>query len=172
MLFCLVAQLSQAQTYFEYDQAGNRIRRYYTPVPDLSPVIVVQQSPTYGTSPINLVLDIYELNNVATNGVITVKIPKNPQTTLSLNSGATSVGGRPVQNSVWNLSGPSGGFYTLTSSQVIAAGDMLSFGLNGVLTPGATSGRLSLTAIIVGGSGGEVRINNNSAASAIDYFQN
>lgn len=76
-----------------------------------------------------------------------------------------------MQNSAWSFSGPSGGFYTLTTTQIIAAGDVLSFGLAGVMTPGATQGSLTVSTIIVNGSGGDVRIDNNNDADKVDYFQ-
>lgn len=138
--------------------------------PDLTPILYARPSSINGTTNITVVVDVVELNSVATNGVVTVKIPKDPAFTLSLNQTAASVNGHTVQNSGWNFSGPSGGFYTLTSSQAMAAGSVLSFGLDGVLTPGGTMGTLTFSAIVVGSSG-EVKIDNNIDADKIDYFQ-
>lgn len=146
------------------------------PLPvDLTLVSRVRPSTVYGTTAITAVVNVYELLNAATSGPITIKIPKDPQYTLSLNPAATLVNGLLVQNSVWTFSGPSGGFYTLTTNQVIAGNvgtGALAFGLEGTLTPGASGGTLTFSSIIVGGSGGETRIDNNNDADTVDYFQN
>ena len=137
---------------------------------DLTPIISVRPSIAYNTTPLTVVVDIFEINGVASRGLITVKISNDPQVSLSLDPGTTSVNGHPVQNSAWTLSGPSSGFYTLTTTQVIAGGDVLSIGLTGVLTPGATQGTLTVSALLVGGSGGEVRFDNNNISNKINYF--
>ncbi|GAB4020004.1 hypothetical protein [Spirosoma koreense] len=46
----------------------------------------------------------------------------------------------------------------------------LSVGLTGTLNPGATTGRLALSVVVVEGSGGEVLVDNNMDADKIDYF--
>ena len=139
-------------------------------VPDLTPIISVRPSTVYGTTPITVVVDVIEISGVATTGLITVKITSDSNVNLNFNSGTTSVSGRPVQNSVWTLSGPSSGFYTLTTNQAISGGDVLSVGLTGTLTPGDTQGTLTVSTLIGGGSGGETRFDNNSNANKIDYF--
>ena len=142
-------------------------------VPDLTAVIHTRPTTVYNTTNIMVVVDMVEINNVPTSGLITIKIPKDPRFSLSMNPGATSVNGRVVQNSAWNFTGPSGGFYTLTTTNVVAGNigtGSLSFGLSGTLTPGATTGTLTVSAVIVGGSGGEVRIDNDNHTDKIDYF--
>lgn len=142
-----------------------------TALPDLTPIFQARPSTVYGETPITVIVDVVEVNSVSTNGVITVKIPKDPRITLNFDPARTALNRRLVQNSAWSFSGPSGGFYTLTTNQVIAAGDVLSFGLTGSLAPGATTGVLTASSIIVGGSGGENRFDNNNDADKIDYFQ-
>ena len=72
----------------------------------------------------------------------------------------------------WSFDGTSDpDYYIFRTTAVIDASDQLSFGLSGTLTPGATSGTLTVSAVIVGGSGGEVRLINNNDADKIDYFQ-
>ncbi|GAB4021710.1 hypothetical protein [Spirosoma koreense] len=139
--------------------------------PDLTPVIYARPSTISGTKAISVVVDVFELSGVATSGTITLKLSKDPMFSLSLTPTATTVGGRPVSNAAWSLSGPSGGFYTLTTSQVIPAGGKLAFGLEGTLTPGATSGTLTVSTGIVAGSGSEIVFENNMDADKIDYFQ-
>ena len=144
-----------------------------TAVPDLTPIIYARPSTVNNTSPITVVVDVVELLNVATSGLITVKISKEDMVSLSFSASATTVNSRPVQNSVWSFDASSDpDYYILTTNSVIGASDQLSFGLTGTLTPGATAGALTLSAVIVGGSGGESKITNNSDADKIDYFQN
>ena len=79
---------------------------------------------------------------------------------------------RSVQNGSWSFDGTSNAnYYILTTSQSVAAGGKLSFGLTGVLTPGATTGGLSISAGLVGGTTGEIPATNNSDADKVDYFQ-
>lgn len=140
--------------------------------PDLTPIIYARASTVYNTSPITVVVDVLELLNVSTSGLITVKLSKDDMATLVFNTGATTIGGRSVQNTQWTFDGTSDpDYYILKTTSVIAGTDQLSFGLTGTLTPGATSGTMTFSTMIVGGSGGESRINNNMDADKIDYFQ-
>jgi hypothetical protein len=45
-------------------------------------------------------------------------------------------------------------------------------GLRALWDAGPTEGVFTLTSQIVGGSGGEVRVDNNVDAEAIEYFEN
>jgi hypothetical protein len=140
------------------------------PRPDLTMLLYALPSLLYSTTPISVIVDVVELNGVTSSGLITLKISQDDLLTLSLTSSATLVGGRPVTNSVWSLSGPTGGYYTLTTNQSIAAGKKLSVGLTGVVSPGSTKGSLTISGTLQGGSGSEQRITNNSDADKIDYF--
>ena len=144
------------------------------PTPDLTPVVFVRPSTVNGTTSIAVVVDVFETKSAPTNRLITVKITKDASYILSFDQMATSVNGRSVQNSAWSYQGLVGGSYTFTTTNVIA-GNMgtgkLSFGMTGTLTPGATNGVVTLTSVIVGGSGGETNISNNSDADKINYFQ-
>ncbi|UFH56133.1 CshA/CshB family fibrillar adhesin-related protein [Spirosoma sp. KNUC1025] len=140
--------------------------------PDLTPIIYARATTVYNTTNISVVVDNYELNGQSSSGLITVKVTKDPKIRLSLNTTATLVGGRPVQNNVWSLDADSDtDYYVLTSNSSVTAGGVLSFGMSGVLTPGATSGTLTMTATISEGSGGEAKISNNIDADKIDFFQ-
>lgn len=137
--------------------------------PDLTSVIYVRPSPVYGSSPISVVVDVLELNSVASSGMITVKITRDNKLNLSFNSTESSVGGRQVQNSAWSFDGSNPSYYVLTTQQVIAAGDHLSFGLNGAVSPNGTIGTLNVSSVITG-NGSEQKINNNTSASKMEYF--
>ncbi len=138
---------------------------------DLTPTLYARPGTVRGTTTISVVVDVVELGGMASSGPITLKISKDALLSLSFNSSLTSLSSRPVQNSVWSFSGPAAGFYTLTTNQVVAAGEKLSVGLSGVISSGATAGNFSVSAVIVGSSGGEVRTANNADAEKIDYFQ-
>ena len=139
--------------------------------PDLTPIIYARPITLYGNSDITMVVDVVEINGVSTSGLITVKIPKDPKFTLDFSPIDGKIGGRDVKNSVWTFKGLVGGLYTLTTDQKIAAGDKLSFGLTGKLTPGGTTGFITATAIVLGAAIGEVQVTNNNDADKIEYFQ-
>ena len=143
-----------------------------SPAPDLTPVLYARPSPVYGIAPLTVVVDVFELNGVASSGLITLRINKDPKVSLSLTNSLSSVGGRSVQNSVWSFDGGSDqDYYLLTTSQPIAGGSSLSVGLSGLLSSGATSGLLTISSVVAQGSGGENNMTNNADADRIDYFQ-
>ncbi|GAB4037102.1 beta strand repeat-containing protein [Spirosoma jeollabukense] len=139
-------------------------------VPDLTPILYVLPTTQYGTTNFTVVVDVYNLLPTASSGLITLYLTKDPLVKLSFSSGSTFVGAKIVQNSIWTFDDKNDDFYILKTTEVITEGGRKSFGLTGVLTPGNTKGTLTISTTIVGGSGGEVRINNNSDAEKIDYF--
>ncbi|SFF21957.1 beta strand repeat-containing protein [Spirosoma endophyticum] len=139
--------------------------------PDLIPLLHVTPSLAYSTTTGSVVVDVFEINSTPTSGLITVYISKASLLNLSFDPGATSFGGRSVQNSLWSFDGTSSSdAYILTTTQVIGAGSKLSVGLSSLLTPGTTRGTIGVTATLVGSSGGEVRMINNTDADTMDYF--
>ncbi|SFE67979.1 beta strand repeat-containing protein [Spirosoma endophyticum] len=139
--------------------------------PDLAPIIYALPATQYGTTNFTVVVDVYDLLPTASTGLITVYVSKDPLVNLSFDGAATLVGGRIVQNSIWTLNNSNPDSYIFTTTQSIAGQGRQSIGLTGVLTPGNTQGTLTISTTIVGGSGGEVRIDNNSDADKIDYFK-
>ena len=140
------------------------------PLPDLSPLIYARPSTVYGTSGLTLVVDVVEVNGASTRGNFTLKITKDASVNLSLAVSATSVGGHSVQNSRWLFDDKTPDYYILTSTQPLEADGMLSVGLVGELSPGATQGILTLSAVVIGVPG-EVIFTNNNDADKIEYFQ-
>ncbi|MBD2752969.1 beta strand repeat-containing protein [Spirosoma validum] len=140
-------------------------------VPDLTPIIYARPSTVYNTTDMTVVVDVLELLGVSTNGLITVRVTKDPKLILTFPPTATTIGGRSVSNSVWTFDNSTTGYYTLTTTQPVTAFDKLSFGFTGTLTPGATSGVVTVSSVIIGGSGGEVKTNNNVDADRVEYFQ-
>ena len=142
--------------------------------PDLTPVLYARPLVLSGNAAFGLVVEVIELNGVPTSGPITVYITKDPLVSLSFDPTATSLAGHSgaVQNAQWSFNGSADpSYYILTSSAVIGEQATLTFGLSGLLNAGGTQGQLSISTIVVGGSGGEVKINNNSDADKIDYFE-
>lgn len=143
--------------------------RVEPPVPDLTPVIYLRPSLVYGNSSVSLLVDVVENNGVASSGSITVRIPKVAGLNLDFDAGVSQVGNRQVQNGAWTFSATSASYYELTTTQSITGGNQLSVYLSGTLIVGATSGKLSVSAVVLGG--GEVRLTNNTDADKLEYFQ-
>lgn len=142
-----------------------------TAVPDLIPILHVQPSTQYGTTNFSVVVDVFELTPVATSGQIVVSISKDPMIVLSFNGSAGSVGGLTVQNGSWSFDATSNpDAYILSTNAAIGARSKLSFGLNGISTPGPTRGTLTVSSVITGSGVGEIMINNNSDTDKINYF--
>ncbi|MBD2755494.1 S8 family serine peptidase [Spirosoma validum] len=141
-------------------------------IPDLTITTYARPTTLYGTNNISVVVDVVELVGTPTSGTVVVRLTKDSRVRLDFPSTATTVNNRSVQNSVWSFDGTSNAsYYILTTTAGIPAGDKLSFGFTGVLTPGATTGIVTLSSVIVGGSGQEIRLTNNSDADKLDYFQ-
>lgn len=140
--------------------------------PDLTTILHAQPSTVNGTTPMSLVVNIYELNLAPTTGLITVYITKDPLLSLTFNPSLTTLGGYSVLNSNWSfdaLSNPDA--YVLTTTQTTGVGSKLSVGLSGLLTPGNTKGNLTISALVEGSAVGEVQVLNNTDAEKIDYFR-
>ncbi|MBD2753883.1 M14 family metallopeptidase [Spirosoma validum] len=149
---------------------------YIAPPPvanaDLTPTIYVRPTVAYSQDNITVVVNVIELQGADSNGLITVRVTKDAAVKLTFDNQATSVGNRPVQNNVWNFDGDTNPFYyILTSTEPILAGQYLSFGLEGLLAPKGTAGGLSISSVVIGGSGGETKVVNNIDADKLDYFQ-
>lgn len=139
--------------------------------PDLRPIIYVSPSIQYGNSTFTVVVDAVELNSVPTSSTVTVYVTKQSQVSLTLPGSATSVGGKTVQNNVWSMNAVSSPtYYVLTTNAIINAGDKLSFGLEGSLVPSGSAGIFSISTILIGGSGGEVKTDNNTDSDKVEYF--
>lgn len=143
----------------------------FCPGSDLTPILYARPAPIYGSSSCSVVVDVVEINSVPTSGMITAKVTKDAKTTLVFDNNLTRLAGRSVQNSSWTFSSADPNYYVLTTTQPIAAGDVLSFGLSGVLNPGGTVGSTTSSVTLLGKSGGEVRPINNFDADKTEYFQ-
>lgn len=142
-----------------------------TTLPDLTPLLYVRPTAISNSSELNLVVDVIEINLVATNGLFTVKITKDPKVDLGFSAVATQIGGRSVQNSAWSFNNSDPNYYVLSTSQRVQAGNRLSFGLTGMLNSGATNGVMSISSIVLSTNIKEAKLTNNSDSDKIEYFQ-
>ncbi|GAB4040419.1 hypothetical protein GCM10028774_44990 [Spirosoma jeollabukense] len=138
--------------------------------PDLTPLLSTSPSTIYGTSTLNVVVDVVELNSRSSNGLIQVYLAKDPLFSLSFDPATTSVLGRRVQNTVWQFDATSSESFYILSTRGLGAGAKVSVGLIGQLRPGNTKGRLSISALVMGSAIGELQLSNNSDADLIEYF--
>ncbi|GAB4042033.1 hypothetical protein GCM10028774_52600 [Spirosoma jeollabukense] len=163
----LDSQTSNNKTF--NDNSISSVAVIANPGPDLVPIIFALPSLTYGTSSISVVVNVLELNSVASNEIITVKLARDSRLVLNFDPLAGLIGGRPVQNSAWNFDDSDADFYVLTSKQIFPALGRMSFGLNGVISPGNTTGVFSIGSVVAA-SMGELNISNNGDAEVIHYF--
>lgn len=157
-------------TNSSYDQTTPPAFLAYTG-PDLTLLLYARPTLVYGNSPFTVVVDVAEVNSVTTSGSFEVRVTKNQRITLSFDPGLSSVNGRGVQNSAWSFDASNPNYYTLTTSQSVAAGKKLSFGLSGSFNLGASSGFVAVSASLVPGSVVEARQTNNMDADQVEYFQ-
>jgi hypothetical protein len=142
-------------------------------LPDVTPIITAIPNVMQGLTEFNLTVRVTELNDIATNGLITVRIPKDVRLSFSqpYNPGLSSLGSTPLNNSVWSFSEDANN-YIFTTTSVIEAGGFSTFGFVAEFDPGNSKGVYTLTSQIDSGSGGEIRIDNNVDSEKIDYFIN
>ncbi|MBD2757492.1 hypothetical protein [Spirosoma validum] len=142
-----------------------------TALSDLSPILYARPTSVYGSTPFTVVVDVFELNSVATTGSFSVRVSKDPKLQLSFDSGLTRVNGRDVQNGAWSFTDTNANYYILTTRQLVAAGDVHSFGLMGSLSPGSSSGVLTVSSTVLPDTVVEAKATNNIDADKVEYFQ-
>ncbi|WP_177236806.1 cadherin repeat domain-containing protein [Spirosoma endophyticum] len=143
-----------------------------TTAPDLTVLLYTTPSTQYGTTTMSVVVEVFELNRTASNGVVTVLISKDPSVVLSFNGTAALVGGKGVQNGSWTFDGTSNpDAYVLATTQALGAGSKLSVGLTGTQTPVTTQGSFTMSATISGLAGDELKMINNMDSDKVEYFK-
>ncbi|PZF70982.1 beta strand repeat-containing protein [Taibaiella soli] len=139
-------------------------------VPDLSPTISFLPAIANGITNLNVLLTVYEENGVNTNGLITVRILKDPKYTLAFNSAATTAAGRAVSNSAWTFDAVSNSFfYILTTSNTLNGYGSLSAGFTATFNPNASAGSTIISTVIADGSGGETDSSDNEDDDTLVY---
>jgi hypothetical protein len=141
--------------------------------PDLVPNIIVIPSVIHDLSPLNVYLEITEVNNQPTNGtLITVIIPKSSRLNLEFDEDAEIIGLFTVDNSKWQFDNSNPFFWIFTTEEILTGFTTSVIGLSGSFNPMGTSGSLSITCTIIAGSGGEQNFTNNSDTETITFTGN
>ena len=140
-------------------------------IPDVTPIISAVPNVMHGETNFYITVRVTELNLTNTNGLITVRVPKDTRWILDgpYDSGLTTLGVTPLNNSDWAYS-DDGTSHIFTTTSVISAGGFSYFGFNAIWSAGATEGEFTITSQIDSFSGGEDRIDNNVDAEQLDYF--
>jgi hypothetical protein len=149
---------------FGYEAAGQ---------PDLTPVITLIPNVMSGPTNFEVFVQCVELLATDTEGTITLRIPKDFRWTLtnwSQNATTLPVSGRPVDNVIWTLTQDASALF-FTTTTVIQGGTQKNFGFSAAWSSGSTSGSYTASVAIIPGSGGEVRIDNNTDAETADYSE-
>ena len=171
VLFC--SKVASAQVTYQYDAAGNRIKRFSGP--DLLPRISISPTLSHGISVIEISVAVLNVGGAPTNGGnITVRVRKNSILSgFTWNANATStVNGTSVQNSLYSPS-EDDNYYLFNTTAVIPKNSQRRLLFSLTLTPGSTNGTFPLgVSIPSGGSGGEINLLNNLDSGIIDYFSN
>ncbi|WP_141402389.1 hypothetical protein [Sediminicola luteus] len=105
---------------------------------------------------------------------VEVRIDKLPdlQIDYQSNLGRIDVSGQttPLNNSDWVYDGSEPDFHVFRNNQIISGGSTTTFGFKATFDPGASRGKIPVSARIVHGSGGEVGLDNNIDTETLAFF--
>lgn len=141
-------------------------------VPDLTPRINLNPNNVIGTSPIEITVQVNELNNVSTNGsTITLYVDKLTSfSNFTFNNAmTTNQAGQPVQNSQFMIDAVSDpNYYVITTNAVFQNGSVrVAFSVKE--TPGQTKGTTPVNVYLKNGSGGETNFTNNTSYTTLTF---
>lgn len=139
---------------------------------DLTTTLTASPNIINGVTTFSLLVKVAEISGTDSQGEITVVIPRDARWLFFWQSGLTSVGGEPVDNSVWTYVGNDPTNHIFKTAAVVNGNSHRSFGLEAQFDPGATRGVSTVTTQIVTGSGGDVVDRNNSDSETLNYFAN
>ncbi|MEN8251549.1 MAG: hypothetical protein ABFS32_21675, partial [Bacteroidota bacterium] len=142
-----------------------------TELPDITPIITAVPNVMYGPTDFYVTVRITELNFVDTDGLITVRIPKDNRWVFDgpYDPNLTLLGSTDLNNIDWTYF-DNATHHIFTSTTVIPAGSYSYFGFNTSWDSLQTTGIYTITSQIDSYSGGEERIDNNVDAEKLDYF--
>ena len=145
-----------------------------TPSPsDLTLNITLAPNIMHGATPFNVTVRVSEMLGNPTDGSeIMVRIPKDLRLSFTFNAAATHIGFSTVNNAVWTYDASDQNYFVFRTNTVIASNASSTFGFSGTFTPGQSNGKLTVTASLNSGSGGETNSQNNQDAEVADYFIN
>jgi len=141
-------------------------------LPDLTTSLTATKSVMNGITSFDLIIRITEINNVNSNGLITVRVPKDSRLTFdpSFNPALTVLSGVQLNNADWSYDGTDPNNHVFTTSKVIGAASFSTIGVRLRFDPQNARGSYTITSQLQSGSGGESRVNNNADAEKLDYF--
>jgi hypothetical protein len=146
---------------------------YRLAVPDLTPVITLEPNVMIGPTSFEVWVQCIELLGVDTSGTIRLRVPKDSRWTMNnwaaeQNLTQLPVSGKPVDNSIWTMTQDANAFYFTTNATILGQ-TQKNFGFSASWSSGFTVGGYTASVLIELGSGGEVRIDNNTDAERADY---
>ncbi len=143
-------------------------------LPDLTTTLTATKNVMNGITSFDLIIRITELNSVNTDGMITLRLPKDIRWTLDgpFDTALTMLGSVTVHNSQWIYDGSDLNYHIFTSNAVINAGSFSAIGIKVIFDPQNARGTYTITSQLQSFSGGEMRVNNNADAEKLDYFPN
>jgi CshA-type fibril repeat protein len=142
-------------------------------IPDATLIISAAPNVMHGLTNFYITVRVTELNSATTNGVITVKIPKDTRWILdgAYDPGLTTLGTTTLNNSEWEYTQDSTThIFETVAGGVITADGFSYFGFNAIWDPGQTKGVFTMTSQIQSFSGGEDNIGNNVDSESLNYF--
>jgi hypothetical protein len=142
-------------------------------VPDITPILRFVPGIASGVTQMAWQVTIQELVGVATEGLITVVIPKDPRLVISYDQNATFSGPYPTPENVnWFYDNSNTSFHIWTSINEIPATGKSRFGFLAEYNPEFSSGEVTYTVTIIAGSGNENNVTNNIDTEILKYFNN
>lgn len=162
-LICSMISNSNAQTLFEYDNSGNRIKRYNITAPDLRPLINMSNrgfiKPTEMSRPFVIkVANVGSMGSVTT-GTIKVFVSVGSNFNIELNG-----------SSVWSITDDGLGEYTLTSNIILPRTNPATFSeisLTMIAKSTISKGLYSISILIDDYAGGELNGDNNGLNASV-----
>lgn len=143
--------------------------------PDLTPVTTILPGNIAGISPVEVAVEITELNSITTDGsAIVIRMPSDPRLTFTWDPTLTMAALTPIQNADWTYLGDNGIVHTWLYNGpglIINGGATSAFGYQAVYDPQFTDGQTTITASIVPFGGGECNILNDTDSERLVYFE-
>ncbi len=141
----------------------------FNETPDLYPEFVINNQNILGLSSLNVVVELKELLNVSTTGLVSFTIAKDAHINFSFDDTMTTLDGLVINNSEWTYYNSNPDFHLFNSIESIGASGVSRVGLVIIYDPFQTDGINNITINILPGSGAEENYTNNSVTIPLIY---
>jgi len=145
-----------------------------TPCPDLAPTLTLLPNVVQGVSPMVMIFDIREIENVDTRGPIVIRMPDNEKFQFTYDPTLTSLGFSIVNNKDWlyvpPTPAPGPKFHMWVFVGKINGHATSSIGIKGTFDPQGADGVATFTATVIPYSGSECNPTNNTKGEELEYF--